>query len=484
MMTVSVQTLGCKLNQLESEAIAEAFAKEGFRVVSRNDVSGADAASSAGADADIEAGADLYIINTCTVTSKAEQKARRMIRKAYRDFPLSCVIITGCYAQLKSAELEHIDIQNGNSDFRADAQKRIFVVSGDKKSGILDLPNYIMQSLVSPWELPFALKHWIENDTVTFPHGRFRFNANSFSSHSRAFLKIQDGCNNACTFCAVHLARGKSVSLASEELLVRLRTLEEKGFGEAVLTGVNINQYDDGKNDFPSLLNVLLEGTNRVALRLSSIEPDLITPPFLESIKHSRIRPHFHLSVQSGSDAVLKAMGRRYTADHVLKAVEKLREAKDDPFLACDIISGFPGEDDKAFAETYTLCEEAAFSWVHAFPYSPRPETAAARLPNRIPERTAVFRVQRLISLAEKGRSEYIKRNIGRQLDVIIEDNTAESTGALSVGLTENYLRASIQHSGAKTLKPGTTVRCRIISPYTRSQSDDSRIDVTAELND
>ncbi len=463
-MTISVQTLGCKLNQLESEALAEAFEKEGFRLVS--------------GDAAANAGADLFIINTCTVTSKAEQKARRIIRKAYRDYPESCVIITGCYAQLKAEELENIGNEH-NPDIVPNPPQNIFVVSGDKKSRILDLPQYITRSVVSPWELSSALAEWFKHDDEIVPQDRFRFNANSFSSHSRAFLKIQDGCDNACTFCAVHLARGKSISLASEEILSRLQLLERRGYGEAVLTGVNINQYRDGNADFPGLLNILLKGTKRIALRVSSIEPDLINPDFLDAITHSRIRPHFHLSVQSGSDAVLKAMGRHYTAEQVLEAVEKLRKAKNDPFLACDMIAGFPGEDDTAFDQTYRLCQTADFSWIHAFPYSPRPGTAAAKLPHHVPERIAVERVERLLALANIGREQYIKRQSGKQFETIIENSAEQSSYA--AGLTENYLRVFIPVSGNEILKQGTTITCKIISPYNGDYADDSRVDALAE---
>jgi threonylcarbamoyladenosine tRNA methylthiotransferase MtaB len=462
MLTVSVQTLGCKLNQLESEALADSFAKEGFLLVSGDN------------------GADLFIINTCTVTSKAEQKARRIIRKTYRDYPESCVIITGCYAQLKRGELAHISQEQDPHDESVPlSPNRIFIVSGDDKSRILDLPNYITQSVVSPWELPITLEHWLNHDEVISPQDRFRFHAASFSTHSRAFLKIQDGCNNACTFCAVHLARGKSVSLASEELLSRLQSLETKGYGEAVLTGVNINQYNDEKHDFARLLNVLLKGTSRIALRISSIEPDLISDDFLKAVSHSRIRPHFHLSVQSGSDAILQTMGRKYRAQDVLFAIEKLREAKLDPFLACDIICGFPGEDDEAFAQSYRLCEQSRFAWIHAFPFSPRPGTAAARLSHHVPERIAVERVNQLILLAEKGHGDYIQRQIGKELDVIIEENAEDS--AYIVGITENYLRAAIPLTGNERFKAGMTVKCRIISPYNCEHSGDSRIDVLAE---
>jgi threonylcarbamoyladenosine tRNA methylthiotransferase MtaB len=396
-----------------------------------------------------------------------------MIRKACRDYPEACVIITGCYVQLKQKELEEIENRI--------ASKRTFVVSGDNKSRILDLPKHLTQTAVSHWELSSVLEDWFLNKAEVHPEDRFRFHASSFSNHSRAFLKIQDGCNNACTFCAVHFARGKSVSLAAEELLRRLQDLEAHGYGEAVLTGVNINQYFDGKHNFAHLLTVLLNGTKRIALRLSSIEPDLISADFLQAISHARIRPHFHLSVQSGSDAVLTLMGRKYTKQQVLDAIETLREAKDDPFIACDIISGFPGEDDSAFEETVSLCEKADFSWIHAFPFSPRPGTAAANLPHHVPERIAVERVERLILLAKKGREDYIQRNVGKQLDVIVEDNSADS--AHIVGMSENYLRVLI--SQPNLLKPGTTIPCKIISSYksekeTDAKNDDSRIDAIA----
>ncbi len=458
MISVSVQTLGCKLNQLESEALAEAFEKEGFRLVPG------------------ENGADIHIINTCTVTSKAEQKARRIIRKACRDYPGACVIITGCYAQLKPDELADLGKQKSVQG----SPNRIFVVSGDNKSRILDLPKYIMQSVTSSWELPQTMEQWLQNDDKPDPRDRFRFNVNSFSSHSRAFLKIQDGCNNACTYCAVHLARGKSLSLGSEELLSRLRALEQRGYGEVVLTGVNINQYRDGDMDFPRLLGVLLEGTERIALRISSIEPDLVTPAFLKVVSHPRVRPHFHISLQSGSDTILKVMGRRYTGSQVLQAIEKLREVKQDPFLACDIICGFPGEDGGEFEKTYALCQRVDFSWIHAFPFSPRPGTAAAGFSHHVPERTAVERVERLIMLAGKGRENYINRFLGRQTEAIIENNAVES--GYAVGITGNYLRVLIPEPKDGVFKPGMTVRCTIISPYQDEDTGDSRIDALAAL--
>jgi threonylcarbamoyladenosine tRNA methylthiotransferase MtaB len=351
MISLSLETLGCKLNQLESEAIADSFTRSGFSLVPRG------------------APADILVVNTCTVTSKAEQKARRIIRKALRDNPFSCVIVTGCYAQLDGPAIAALE---GDLTGTPGAG-RLFVVSGDRKAALLDLPRYLPET---PDLLPAALSRWQNRDASRAKAREpFAFTPEDFSFHSRAFLKIQDGCDHACAYCRVSLARGRSVSLDAETVLERLRVLEDRGYAEAVLTGVNINQYAgtgrgalQQRTDLGGLLTLLLRGTSRIALRLSSLEPEGITPEFLSALEDTRIRPHFHLSIQSGSNRVLEKMRRWYTPEDIEAAVEKLRAHKGDPFLACDMITGFPGETEGEFDKTYALCERAGFAWIHAFP--------------------------------------------------------------------------------------------------------------------
>jgi threonylcarbamoyladenosine tRNA methylthiotransferase MtaB len=424
------------------------------------------------------------VINTCTVTSKSEQKARRLIRKALHDKPRSCVIVTGCYAQMEAPAIAALEESRRLG-------RRLFVVAGDRKSLLLDLPRFLRDALNGgPGDLSQALERYLappgegrgaegtpaaelpvspqDGDSSRNP---FRFNVKDFSFHSRPFLKIQDGCDHACAYCRVSLARGPSVSLDAETILSRLAALEEAGHGEAVLTGVNLNQYRETSRfhpalDFPALLEYLLANTRTIALRLSSLEPDCLNEPLLRILAHRRIRPHFHLSVQSGSPLILEKMRRRYGPEAVLAAVHRLRSLRDDPFLACDIITGFPGETPGEFAKTWDLCRSADFAWIHAFPYSKRPGTEAFSFKDVVPEREAVSRVEDLISLARQGRAAYIHRWTGKTVEAIVEGDGQGAASGRKGGLTalsENYLKLMLPlPEGPAPLPPGTVLRCRI----------------------
>ncbi|MDR2053655.1 MAG: tRNA (N(6)-L-threonylcarbamoyladenosine(37)-C(2))-methylthiotransferase MtaB, partial [Treponema sp.] len=428
-LSFSVQTLGCKLNQIESEAIADSFKKAGLVLVPRGEA------------------ADIVVINTCTVTSKAEQKARRIIRKALKENPLCRVIVTGCYAQLEAAAIAALETDSPR-------KPRLFVVPGELKPELLKLPRVFSPDRVSagPEKAEAAEKQGADP---------FAYKAADLSFHSRAFLKIQDGCDHACTYCRVTLARGKSVSLDSKTALARLRELEERGYGEAVLTGVNIGQYRDAAGkDLGGLLAYLLANTGGIALRLSSLEGEGITAGFLDAIKDRRIRPHFHLSIQSGSRTVLKRMGRRYAPEEIERNVGALRERKGDPFLACDIIAGFPGETPEEFEETRLLCERMGFAWIHAFPYSKRPGTAAAAFGNPVSEREAAARVERLGVLASSSRAAYVRRWLGKTVEAVPE-KPEDAMPGFSAAVSENYLRLLIPHTGGPP-PAGKALFCRI----------------------
>ena len=453
--SVSFHTFGCKLNQLETESISQAFSSEGFSIVPWG------------------AAADLYVVNTCTVTSMAEQKARREIRKVLRERPSACVIATGCYAQLDPEALRSIadDLNSSlgdGSDRAVFDRNRIVVVSGDLKSALLDLPAFVGDSACTPSQLGEVLAAWASgrNRAEADP---FRFDANDFAFHSRASLKIQDGCDNVCSYCRVRLARGKSVSLAAPEILSRLRELERRGYAEAVLTGINISRYRDSSGvDFAELLGILLDGTEKIALRISSTEPDGVDERFAEAVSPVRVRPHFHLSIQSGSDEVLNRMRRRYRASQVRRAAELLRSAKGDPFLACDVIAGFPGETDEDFLKSYELCGELGFAWIHAFPFSPRPGTEAAALVPKIPERVAGARVERLTALAREGRERYLRRWIGKEVEAIAEGRAAERFSSVEnistfPALSDNYLKLSVECVSRRPPRSGTAILCRIV---------------------
>jgi threonylcarbamoyladenosine tRNA methylthiotransferase MtaB len=454
MFSFSIYTLGCKLNQLESESLAGAFRREGFPVLPWGEA------------------ADILVINTCTVTSKADQKARRIIRKALRDNPSSWVIVTGCYAQLDAAYLEALETPPAGETAAPcppfppfpDGGRRLFVVKGQDKKTILDLPRYlknkagVSENLLTPW-----FRDGEDRRAACLGEGPSYYNPGEFFFHSRSFLKIQDGCDNHCSFCRIRLARGPSVSLEGEKVRGILQALEAKGYGEAVITGVNICQYRDGVRDLGGLLKYLLEGTSRIAIRLSSLEPEAVTGQLTEVLAHPRIRPHFHLSVQSGSPGILRKMGRRYGPEDVERGIQLLRRAKEDPFLACDMITGFPGETESEFEKTAVLCQRAGFAWIHGFPYSPRPGTPAWDFGNPVTERDAVRRVGVLTDLARRGRREYTGRWLGKEVGVIVVGGGKKNPGYVP-GLSDNYLRVRIQISpGEQVPPPGTALCCRIL---------------------
>jgi threonylcarbamoyladenosine tRNA methylthiotransferase MtaB len=410
-----------------------------------------------------EAGAeiepDMLSINTCTVTSRADQKARRLVRKALRDFPRACIIVTGCYAELDPGEIRALDSGEGGG---------LLVLKGGAKNTLLDLPSYLRDAVLlcpsAGADLRVLIRGWdhlrAETAAAEAGEGAFRFNPEIFSFHSRAFLKIQDGCDHHCTYCRVRLARGPSVSLDAAAVLSKLRDLEAGGYAEAVLTGVNITQYRGPDCDLAELLEYLLAGTRRIALRLSSLEPDGVSRKLAGALAHVRVRPHFHLSVQSGSPRLLAKMGRRYGPETVERAAALFRSVKDDPFLACDIITGFPGETETDFAQTLDLCQNTGFAWIHAFPYSKRPGTPAFFFTEPVSEREAADRVETLFNLARRGRGDYIRRWKGRETEVLLEEGAPRP--GYSQGTSENYLKLMVPYSGLRPPLPGTVLRCRI----------------------
>lgn len=433
-LRVAFRTLGCKLNQLETESLADAFRLAGAVILP------------------FEAAADLYVINTCTVTGKAEQKARRLSRQAAARRPGAVVLATGCYAQLEPEALARLD-------------ERLVVVPGAEKAAILSLAAWLGERWQGHGDLLDAVLEWrraeLAPGTVagTAVAGTavagvaldpFAFVPAEFAFHSRPALKIQDGCDRRCSYCRVCLARGPSRSLPAARVLERLRILEDEGRAEAILTGVNLSQYADGDMGFPGLLRFLLAGSSRIALRLSSFEPERVDAEFLELFAENRIRPHVHLPVQSGSDAMLARMARPYRRDRILRVAEALRTVRQDPFLAADFIAGFPGETDADHAQSLELAREAGFAWIHAFPFSPRPGTKAWDFRPRVPERVAGERVAELSALARAGRAAYVWRWLGKEVDAVLEGEGEEGQQAT----TENYLKALVQGPPAATRHP------------------------------
>jgi threonylcarbamoyladenosine tRNA methylthiotransferase MtaB len=397
-------TLGCRLNQLETESIAEAFQRAGYRT---------------GRDGS----AELVVINTCTVTSKAEQKARRLIRLALRQNPDATVFVTGCYAELAAAEIEAIS-------------PRVVVIPGSSKSRLLGLAQEIGRCPVGHGEGPGFFREALRATSASATSS-FDFAPSNFTFHSRAALKVEDGCDNACAFCRVHIARGPARSLAADTLIERVRALETSGMREVVLTGVNLSHYRDGDGSgFPELLARLLAATDNLSFRVSSYEPDRVTPHFIQAVSHERVRPFFHLPIQSGSASVLRRMNRASDVEALLSAIAALRAVRDDPFIAFDLIAGFPGETEAEFAETLDFAARADPAWIHVFPFSPRPGTPALSLRPHVPERVTTERAERLTRFAKARKTAYVERNLGKSVKAIVE--TIEPAGLAF--FTENAL--------------------------------------------
>ncbi|MCL2705994.1 MAG: tRNA (N(6)-L-threonylcarbamoyladenosine(37)-C(2))-methylthiotransferase MtaB [Spirochaetaceae bacterium] len=423
-------TLGCKLNQFESEAIADSFSLLGADIVS------------------VEDNADIYIVNTCTVTSKSEQKARRIIRKIAKDFPYSAVIVTGCYAQLERDAINNI----------AD---NLVVVPQDRKELLLKLPDFIFDHGFDRIDFINFLKEVVDNSD--FSENSFYTIKNEYTFHSRAFLKIQDGCNNICKYCRVPLARGKSRSMEYSDVILNIKNLEKTGYREVVLTGVNISSYKSDATDLILLIEKILDNTEKIRIRFSSIEPDSIDKRYLNIIGKERICSHFHLPVQSGSDSILASMGRRYSRDKVIEAVEILRSACVNPLISADIITGFPGETERDFKDTFDLAEQAALSYLHVFPFSKRPGTAASKMKNVIPERVSRERAETLRVLSNKLFYNYALLWKNQKVEALLE-GICDKAGKEWSALSGNYLKLAVSGvpvSSGKDLK-GSIVECMV----------------------
>lgn len=487
-MNVIIQTLGCRLNQIESESIAKFFADANFSV--NMDVVSASSA--------VNEEVSVCVVNSCAVTQKSEQKARRMIRLLLEKFPNACVIVTGCYAELSKDALLQMD-------------GRIAVLPGQRKSRMESVARALAKTSASKIvsasagfnAARFAKKIQREifdapQETPRLAEQTFKLATESFAVHSRASLKIQDGCNGACSYCTIKNARGKSVSLDAASVIERAAALEKSGHSEIVLTGVNVAQYKSeyyGKQiDFVSLLELLLKNTNSVAFRLSSIWPTVVSDRFCSVISDARVRPHFHLSVQSGSDKILSAMRRSYTSRDVANAVAKIRAVKGEPFFACDIIAGFPGESEDDFADTMQLMKECNFAWIHAFPFSARPGTEAFDMKPKIAERVAGERVAALFELAKKNKTAYINSFSGKIVEAIAESARhgnivlqkksplAETALAeASRAVTENFLHCEFV-CDTNALKSGEKIRLQIMAADDERVAKGAEYDVKAKL--
>ena len=423
----------------------------------------------------------VCVVNTCAVTQKAEQKARREIRLLLQKCPASSVIVTGCYAELAADKI-------------AELAPRVAVLPGLCKDRLADVPP-ILSDFIETHEMFSAedfsnlLESTLFTDTKSHSgkaEASFRLATDTFLAHSRSSLKIQDGCDSACSYCAIRIARGKSVSLPVRDVLSRIASLKAEGQNEIVFTAVNIAQYrgeyDGAYYTFADLLEKALDETSGVAFRISSMYPELVDDRFCRIVKDARVRPHFHLSVQSGSDAILAAMNRSYRADDILRSVSMLRRAKGNAFFACDIIAGFPGETDEDFEKTLELCRACGFAYVHAFPFSPRPGTPAFSMKLKVPSVSVRERIRRLSDFALKSKTAYIESLCGTTVRAIAE-NAKEGDGALYIrAVTENFIHCKVRCAKLPVPLPGSDIRVRILTPCIDAIRRGDELEAEAEL--
>lgn len=399
--TVSFHTLGCKLNYSESSALARQFAANGYTVVSQNKP------------------ADIYVINTCTVTEHSDKKSRNIIRKLHRKSPGAIIAVIGCYAQLKGDEIAKIE--------------GVDVILGAQKKGLLLQEVQKIES-----ERNFGNAKMIL-DVEDIEKVSSVYSAFSSGERTRSFLKVQDGCDYKCSYCTIPKARGKSRNLSIAELVEQAHQIASLGIKEIVLTGVNIGDF--GRTTGESFLELLkqlneVEGIERY--RISSIEPNLLTREIVEWIASgTKFLPHFHIPLQSGCDEILRRMRRRYNTAMFAEKIELVREYMGNPFFGIDVITGFPGETEELFMETYNFLERVRPAFIHIFPYSRRKDTPAAEMPDQVDEQIKQERVHRLEALCDKLHKEYYESFKGVTEEVLFE--STQKNGKM-FGYTRNYI--------------------------------------------
>jgi len=406
---VSFVTLGCKVNQYDTNAIRNAVEGEGYVVVPFPEE------------------ADVYVINTCTVTHRADSEARRLVGRAVRANPRAVVIVTGCYAQTSAAEvgeLPGVDYVIGNAD-----RARVVDVI---RNGVKRAEPEVAVSDV------FAERRFQSPPVERFP------------DRTRAFLKVQDGCNYRCTFCIIPFARGRSRSLPAEEVVRRIHTLRRSGYREVVLTGVHLSSYGrDIGTDLYGLLAAVERARPGVSVRLSSLDPADMDPRVLELVARSEVfRPSLHIALQSGDGTVLRRMRRRYGPDQFLRSTDLARRLLPEASIGTDVIVGFPGEGEKEFENTYSLLERSAVTYFHVFPFSKRRGTPAATMDGQVEGHVIKERCRVLRELGARKKREFYGRFVGRTVPVLVERRGR--------GTAANYMPVVLE--GGATPSPGEEV--------------------------
>jgi len=413
---VAFYTLGCKMNFHETAYMEERFKEAGYKIVPFSEE------------------ADVYVINTCTVTSVADSKSRKAIRRAKSRNPNALVVVTGCYSEVYPEEVEKV-------------KEADFITGNVEKFNIVDLVERRLKG-----ELPRTYVKGVWKEKIFYP-----LTIRHYEGKSRAFLKVQQGCELFCTYCIIPKARGRMVSLPPEEVLRQVKELVDSGYKEIVLTGTHLGAYG---REFPGWsLARLVEEIVKLPLyrlRLSSVEPIEFTPHLIDVVTGSeKVASHFHIPLQSGSRTVLERMKRRYSPEDYVKVVEEILKRRPDSCIGTDVMVGFPGETEEEFKETLELVESLPFGYLHVFPYSKRKGTVAAKLKDSVPPEVKKERASVLREIGKEKSLEYRRRFLGRELPAVV---LSEVGGGKSTALTDNYIRVILD----RRFEPGKVVKVRL----------------------
>mgnify|MGYP000544344407 CR=1 FL=1 len=412
---VALHNLGCKVNAYEIEAMQQLLEEAGYEIVS------------------FEPGADIYVINTCTVTNIADRKSRQMLHKAKKMNPEAIVVATGCYVQTGGEKLEKdeaIDLVLGNN----------------QKINIVEALAEYAEDKPGHGSHVIKINQTKEYEELSIDHT---------AEHVRAYIKVQDGCNQFCTYCIIPYARGRVRSRNIESVLKEVRALAEKGYKEVVLTGIHLSSYgvdfpEEKKETLFSLIRAVheIEGIRRI--RLGSLEPGIVTREFAEGIAAlPKVCPHFHLSLQSGCDETLERMNRRYRSGEYRERCELLREVYGNPALTTDVIVGFPQESEEEFRKSYDFVDSIRFYETHIFKYSRRQGTKAAAMDGQLTEAEKSFRSEKMIELHHRHAGDYEKSMLGKNLEVLIEEEYTKDGRTWYLGHSREYIKTAVPKSEA-----------------------------------
>ncbi len=417
-MKVAFHTLGCKVNSYETQAILEQFKDLSFEVV------------------DFNSFADVYVVNTCSVTKEASRKSRQILHRSKKINPKALTVALGCYAQE--------DKEGLMKDLKVDV-----VIGNNEKSKTLEI---VMDLIHKNQDKNLKFKATLVEDLTNCREYEEQKITNQ-GEHVRAYVKIQDGCNRFCSYCIIPYLRGRSRSRKKEDILAEVKNLAENGYKEIVLTGIDLSMYgldlEEKKNADIAIVELCeeidkIDGIERI--RFGSLEVSLITEEFVQRIsKLESICPHFHLSLQSGADSVLKRMNRKYSTQEYKKRVDLLRKYFDNPAITTDIIVGFPEESEEEFNESVNFAKEIGFAGIHVFPYSRRKGTKADKMKGQLSKSQKAKRVATLLEVEKELEKEYIKSFTGKTLSVLVEEEILTEEGKIQIGFTPNYIKVQLK---------------------------------------